>query len=308
MRRARWPVLALALLVVLAGLWTYRARDYRPVYARVAGELVAVHDSTGVGRTEDGKRVVDVTLVSDTGFEVRLRVRAPGEPTGEVFPAALLVGGFRTGRRAVQVPTESANLVLASVEYPYDGPRGDLPVWQWLRWLPAMRQAALDTPAALLLAAQYLYSREDVDADRVSIVGASLGVPFAVAAAATDQRLAGAALLHGGGDIRHLYSTAFAGVVDDPWRTLAGIGLEWLLAPLEPTKYAAAIAPRPLLMVNATGDELVPRESVLALYRAAARPKRLVWFESAHLATSDEELVDDLMDATLEWMAERGLR
>ena len=62
------------------------------------------------------------------------------------------------------------------------------------------------------------------------------------------------------------------------------------------------------LMVNAADDEFIPRSSVLGLYGSLRQPKRIVWLESAHVATSDEEIVDGLMSITLEWMTERGLR
>jgi hypothetical protein len=61
-------------------------------------------------------------------------------------------------------------------------------------------------------------------------------------------------------------------------------------------------------MINATGDEAIPRESVLALYRAARRPKRLIWLESGHVAIGEEQLIAGLMDETLAWMAQHDLR
>jgi fermentation-respiration switch protein FrsA (DUF1100 family) len=160
----------------------------------------------------------------------------------------------------------------------------------------------------LLLAAQYLYTRGDVDPERVSVIGVSLGVPFSIAAAATDKRIAGAALLHGGGDIATMAYYAFADR-GPAWvmRTLAW-GLAWVAAPLEPTRYAGDVTPRPVLMVNAADDEFIPRSSVIELYGALRQPKRMVWLESAHIATGDEEVVDGLMSITLEWMTERGLR
>jgi len=300
-------VALIAAATVVAALAAYRAYDYRPRFARAAGELVAVRDSTGIGPARDGKPLTEVTLVSDSGLQVRARVRAEGSRSGERHPAAILIGGYKTGRKAVDIPAETADLVLLSIDYPYSGPerpRG----FDWLRHFGSMRKAILDTPAAVLLAAQYLYGREDVDPRRVSIIGVSLGVPFSVAAAATDKRIAGAALLHGGGDIATMAYYAFADR-GPAWvmRSLAW-GLSWVVAPLEPTRYAGDVAPRPVLMVNAAGDEFIPQSSVLELYRALRQPKRIVWLESAHVATSDDEVVDELMSITLEWMAERGLR
>ncbi|MGH7550135.1 MAG: alpha/beta hydrolase [Gemmatimonadota bacterium] len=297
----------LALAIITAALWSYRTRDYRPVFSRAAGTLVAVRDSTGVGRASDGKSLTDVTLVSDTGLEVRVRVRARGARDGIRHPAALMIGGFSTGRRAAGVPATIDNLVLASIDYPYDGPH-ELEGWDWLWHLEDVRQGLLGTPPALLLAAQYLYSREDVDPHRVSMIGVSLGVPFAVATAATDRRLAGAIYLHGGGDIRRLYEHAYGARTPDWLTPILSRLVAWLTAPLEPTRYAGSVAPRPTLQVNAAEDRFIPRASVLALYEATRQPKRLIWLDGGHVATNEEPIVDDLMRVTLQWMAETGLR
>lgn len=307
MNRRALVVALIAVTAIATALSAYRRHDYRPRFARVAGELVTVRDSTGIGWARDGKRLTEVTLVSDTGFEVRARVRAVGNPVGERYPAAILLGGYKTGRKSVDIPAETGNLVLLSIEYPYAGPERPRGL-DWVVHIGSMRRAIVETPPAVLLAAQYLYSRGDVDPERVSIIGVSLGVPFSVAAAATDKRIAGAALLHGGGDIATMAYYAFADR-GPAWlmRTLAW-GLAWIVAPLEPTHYAGDVAPRPVLMVNADGDEFIPRSSVLELYGALRQPKRIVWLGSAHVATSDEEVVDELMAITLEWMSERGLR
>lgn len=303
-------LIALAALVVLGlGTRDYLARDYRPVFGRIAGELVMVRDETQVGMTESGDLVMDYTLVADNGFTARVRIRTPPDiATGDRRPAALLIDGFKTGIRAAEVPTSTNGIVLASVAFPYDGPTGSLSTWEWIRHFGEIRRALIDTPATLLLAAQYLYSRPDVDPDRVTMIGVSLGVPFATAAAATDHRLAGAALLHGGGDVRRLLLAAYGR--GRPWYVAepgAAI-LAGALAPLEPVKYADDIAPRPVLVVSATGDERIPRESVLALYETARRPKKMVWVESAHVAASEREIVDELMGHVLEWMDANGLR
>ena len=307
MKRSVAAAALIAAVAVAAALAAYRNYDYRPRFARAAGELVAVRDSTGIGTAQDGKQLTEVTLISDTGLEIRARVRAEGAPSGERFPAAILLGGYKTGRKAVDIPTETGNLVLLSIEYPYSGPERPRGL-DWVRYFGTMRRAILDTPPAVLLAAQYLYTRRDVDPEQVSVIGVSLGVPFSVAAAATDKRIAGAALLHGGGDIATMAYYAFADR-GPAWvmRALAW-GLSWVVAPLEPTRYAADVAPRPVLMVNAADDEFIPRASVLELYGSLRQPKRIVWLESSHIATSDDEVVNGLMTITLEWMSERGLR
>jgi len=306
-RRTTGLILLVAALVLVVGLWRYRTRDYRPVFSRVAGTLIQVRDSTGFGRADDGKQRTEVTLVSDTGLEVRVRVRALGDRTGTRYPAALLVGGFDTGRRAVDVPHETENLILASVDYPYYCPLWPIG-WQWVRYFFPLRRGLLDTPPALLLAAQYLYTRDDVDPERVSIIGVSLGVPFAAAAAATDRRLSGAALLHGGADIRRMAYYAYHD--RGPAWVMGGLALAlaWVLAPLEPAKYAGEIAPRPTLVVNATDDELIDPQSGYRLQRAVRQPKQVIWHEARHVGRSQTEIVTELMQTTLDWMDANGLR
>lgn len=307
-RGRRAALLALlGLAVVAAALWSYRTRDYRPAFSRAAGTLVAVRDSTLVGIAADGKALTDVTLVSGTGLEVRLRSRAFPRRDGERHPAVLMIGGFATGRKAADLPRSTENLVVASIDYPYDGP-SDLRGREWLRHLGDVRRGLLRTPPALLLAAQYLYTREDVDPSRVSIVGISLGVPFAVAAAATDRRLSGAAYLHGGGDIRRLYEYAYGSRTPDWLTPILSWTVSWLTAPLEPTKYAGEVAPRPTLQVNATQDDFIPRACVTALYDATREPKRLLWIDGGHVDASEAEIVESLMRLTLDWMAGEGLR
>lgn len=306
-RRKTTLILLAAVLVLGVALWRYSTRDYRPVFSRTAGELIHVRDSTGFGRAEDGKQLTEVTLVSDTGLEVRVRVRAVGERTGTRYPAALLVGGMRNGRMTVDVPLETENLILASVDYPYNGPMWPKG-WQWMRYLMPLRRGFLETPPALLLAAQYLYTRDDVDPERVSIIGVSLGVPFAAATAATDRRLAGAALLHGGADIRRMAYYAYADA--GPSWVMNGLAVvtAGLVAPLEPTKYAGEIAPRPTLVVIATDDKRVDPQSGDRLQRVVRQPKRVIWHDSGHVHRTQTAIVVELMEMTLDWMAANGLR
>ncbi len=301
-------VTALAVAVVgVAALAAYRQQDYRPRFARAAGELVAVRDSTGIAVLPDGSTVTEVTLVSDTGFRTRARVRSPGLRDGVRRPAIIILGGYKLDRTVIDVPDTTGGVILASAGYPYDvrhRPTGI--AWLWGAF--TVREAMLDTPPSILLLAQYLYTRGDVDPERVTILGASLGAPFALAAAATDRRIRGLVLLDGGGDIARMMTPVLEGHVPDPLVPVVARAVAVLLAPLEPTRYADALAPRPLLMLNASGDEQIPRASSLALYEAARQPKRIVWRETHHIALSERDVVESLMDETLVWMREQGLR
>ena len=52
-------------------------------------------------------------------------------------------------------------------------------------------------------------------------------------------------------------------------------------------------------MVNADGDERIPRECVELLYESAGDPKELIWIEGGHLDKHDVEQVVRLVELML---------
>jgi hypothetical protein len=67
----------------------------------------------------------------------------------------------------------------------------------------------------------------------------------------------------------------------------------------EPTRHVAAIAPRPLIMINGRDDPQMPIKAVRALYAAAGEPKTLIWLTTGHLLPTDTALIRVLVDTTL---------
>jgi hypothetical protein len=58
-------------------------------------------------------------------------------------------------------------------------------------------------------------------------------------------------------------------------------------------------------MINAEGDERLPREAVEALYAAAHAPKQLIWLPGPHVQVNRQYVVQALVDTVL---AHAGLR
>ena len=50
----------------------------------------------------------------------------------------------------------------------------------------------------------------------------------------------------------------------------------------DPLTYASLIRSRPLLMINALGDELIPREATLDLWKAAGK-QAILWLPGTHI-------------------------
>ena len=85
-------------------------------------------------------------------------------------------------------------------DYPYTGDQELDAFFESIAAIPDIQQAFLDSPPAMSLALDWVEQQPWFDADRVELVGASLGVPFTAAAGALDKRFSRVWLLHGGAD------------------------------------------------------------------------------------------------------------
>jgi fermentation-respiration switch protein FrsA (DUF1100 family) len=121
-------------------------------------------------------------------------------------------------------------------------------------------------------------------------------------AAATDPRITRLWSVHGSGDLHRLLAHNMRPLVRfRPARALA-VEAAYLIGAgrwLTPERWIARVSPRPFVMINATEDERVPREAVMALYEAAREPKTLVWMPGKHVQRSRPEVTRALVDAVL---------
>jgi fermentation-respiration switch protein FrsA (DUF1100 family) len=259
-------------------------------------------------------RLWEFTLRSSTGLEVRGLLRVPWEARPPL-PAAVLVGGVKRGSRIVTVAglePIARQAIVASPDYPPDVRRGPRSGRDLIRAIFRLRPAALDTVAGILLLLDYLESRPDVERQRLFLVGGSMGGLVVPIAGGVDGRPAAVIALYGGARVASLVAHALQHPgqrvpLSHRSALLAGHALRLLLLPLAPERYAPAIAPRPLLMVNGSEDSLVPRASALALYEAARPPKELIWVRSEHVGPSEAELLSELAGIVTGWLVTQGL-
>lgn len=226
-----------------------------------------------------------VQVRGSNGLTVDLRVLRP-EGDKVPRPLVVLLGGHRTGRDAVDLLGAPGPLVVAALDYPYDGPERPRGWQQSWATIPAARRALLDTPPAVWLALDWLVAQPWVDPARVELVGVSLGVPFAAVAGAQEPRFRRVWLIHGGaGNRAWLEHNLRPKVKSDRLRHLAG-GLGYLLAhgpTLDAEYWVPRIAPRPVIIIGAREDQRLPAPLVERLHRAAGAPKELIWTEGGHI-------------------------
>jgi alpha/beta superfamily hydrolase len=233
-------------------------------------------------------------------------VGPPHPVTEERYPAIILLGGKTTGKYAVDYALDIQDVILVAPDYPYE-PRDSYSVTEFAADVPDIRRAIVDMIPSVMLITDYLWQRSDVDTTKIVLLGYSFGAPFVPCIVAHDRRSAVAAMVYGGGDmgslIRHNVARYEGGLVSELVGRLSGL----LLRPLEPLRFVDKISPIPLLMINGTHDEQMPRENTLMLYRAARQPKELIWLESRHVHPRNVELTKRIIQTLKSELIELGI-
>ncbi len=295
---AAWAAGAL-LALIGGGLIWLRFDDPVPRFAARRGQVAEVeHD----GHTlEAGHRLEQVTLRSSSGLTVQMLIKRP--LADAPAPLVVVLGGHVAGRDAARLIPDTQGRVIVALSYPYLGPHR-LKGLEVLRWAPDIRRALVDTPPAIQLSLDWLLKQPWVNAREVHGIGASLGTPFMVVAAAQDQRITHLWSVHGAGRSRELLTHNAKANVPTVLAPLAGFLADIIVAGpwLTPEKWVGRVAPRPFTMLNALDDEKLPRADIEALYAAAGQPKSITWFPGGHVMRSRPEVVRALVTTVLDQM------
>lgn len=265
------------------------------------GELLADD-----ARTSEINGVVQsqVQLSSSSGLEVDLRLSRPVLEAGETVPVIIMLGGEGTGRDAVDLVGAPHGVAYVALDYPYHGDQELDAFWESIAAIPGIQQAFLDSPAALMLALDWLERQPWFDPGHVELVGASLGVPFTAVAGALDTRFTRVWLLHGGA--RNLPWVMHVGrryIENRFLRSLVARGALLLVhgASFDTMDWIPAIAPRPLVVVAARNDDFVPAEAQQPFIDTARDSDyvELLWTEGQHIRPSRKDELRQLLDLVL---------
>jgi hypothetical protein len=295
-------VIALTFVALYIAGEIYRRADYRERFKRMHGTLADVEES--FVENAEGHDLYSVRLQGDTGIRVTGFMKVPADTSGP-FPSLLILGGLRTGRRTLDYIHNTRGVILLALDYPYEGKRTQMSAGEFLSSIPLIRRAVIETVPGAMLAADYLLTRDDIDPDRIVAVGGSLGAFFIPAMMAVDERPAAAVMLFGAGDIQSILRAALdlPGIIAAPAGWLGAV----LVSPVEPLKYVADVSPRPLFMLNGTGDPRMPERCSRLLYDAAGEPKTIHWIDAGHVTIRDKEFHKMVSDELVTWLVDQDL-
>lgn len=243
--------------------------------------------------------------------EIRLPEHSPPP-----HPAILLFGGIRVASTVLDTLPDDFPIAAASFSYPYSPPQ-EIGVAGSAQALREFEHGVARTFEGIELLVALLRRREDIDPCRLTLVGASLGAPFAVIA---GQRhfLPGVVVIHGFGDlpgmIGHQFTRALSRRYGDwiglPSHVVANL-LVWLTGLPAPEAYAERLqAGQRTLMIVADEDELVPPRSTEVLWRAMRRSGadvERIDESGEHLHGAQDPRLGGLTLQVLAWMQRHGL-
>lgn len=120
-------------------------------------------------------------------------------------------------------------------------------------------------------AVDFIETRKELDAQRIGYYGISLGGITGTVFCGIDDRIKVPIVALAGGQLNLLYEK----------KALAKEAKDFVSI-IEPLNFVKRIAPRPLLMLNAENDEIVPPLMSTLLYKAAEEPKEIIWYDAKH--------------------------
>ena len=155
---------------------------------------------------------------------------------------------------------------------------------------------------------QYLITRDDIDPNKIGILGNSFGGMLAIQYAAQNENIRAVAANCAFSSLNDTVSTSVEYFTDLPAFPFAPLIVFWAeretgfqTEDIDTTKWIAQISPRPVFLMQGGADVVISADSGQRLYEAAGEPKEL-WFdpELGHVEF-DKERADEFEQRVAEF-------
>ena len=133
------------------------------------------------------------------------------------------------------------------------------------------RDIVIQTVFDLRRAIDFIQTRKELDADRIGYYGISLGGIIGTIFCGVEPRVKVPVIALGGGGMHLMFG--MDALSDDT---------KDYLSMMEPNNFVEKISPRPLLMINAENDDIVPPMMSKLMYKVANEPKEIIWYPAMH--------------------------
>ncbi len=117
----------------------------------------------------------------------------------------------------------------------------------------------------------FLSTREEIDPERIGFFGISLGGFIGTVFCSVDTRVKVPVLALAGGGLNILFGMKALNKETADYISI-----------IDPINYVKMISPRPLLMINAENDDIVPPVTSKLLFKTAKEPKKIIWYPAKH--------------------------
>lgn len=299
MRYSFRPLLWLVLIVIglsaaaIAWLILPLLIDPEPGFVERKGSL-AVARQESIDKTGNVE-YLNFTVQSNSGLKVRLSVRKP-QSQSKPLPLVILAGGHRTGRKAVRLIDTAQPVIVAAISYPYTA-SSHLKGWSVMPALADYANALRDFTPAIMLVVDYLAAQAYVDPQHIELVGVSLGAFLVATPAALDERIKRVWLIHGAGNPQQVFEHALRHRIKvKNSREIIARLLTILTSAefLRPEKWVKRIGKRQMIVMNARGDERLPKEAVSALHQSLPGHAELIWTTGLHVEPGRKDVINEL--------------
>lgn len=117
----------------------------------------------------------------------------------------------------------------------------------------------------------FISTRNELDQNKIGFLGISLGGITGTIFCAVENRVQVPVIVLAGGQMNLMFG-----------KKALSSDTKNYLSMIEPINFVKQIAPRPLLMINAENDDIVPPLMSKLLYKKAKKPKQINWYPSKH--------------------------
>lgn len=300
-------LLAVALVLAATAAWLHRGDPLAALPRDTPSALAVVEERREPAK---GRTLVHVALEGESVGLVRLVASLPDPlPPGRV-PVVIVLGGLRGGansvRRIAGVADPGPNAIIG---YDWPLPR-DPSIGEIVRRLPELRRSVLSVPGQVDAILAWAAQRPWADAERVTVLGFSLGALVAPAAQRLAQERGAAirwtALAYGGAPI----GAVIAGhpKAGPAWlRPALGRAADLLLRPIEPSLHLPHLRGR-FLVMGAASDHLIAPAAAARMAELTPEPRTVVRIEGDHMGIGREraKLLTRVVAETRAWLVEEG--